>query len=221
MAIYTIEVQDRSWRFQWGVNVLDGCCVVVCALERIEFVNTKHLRQHRKLVKYRLEKGFPTDFPCLIYTLVKVIGKVSGVEGKDQWGLFYNLSGLEAKGHCFWCGSVEYRGKKLRGRYCSSSHLWAYKRHFNWPFARDWCWIRYASQCGLCGSLTPPGSIYWRRGLEVHHIEPLNAGFRDWTLLNRPENLILLCPPCHDSTRTKDFAGIPKAKVDTNQLILI
>lgn len=218
MALYTIEVQNHTGRSQWGVNVPDGSCVVVCALARIAKVNKKWRLQHEKIVKRITERdGSYGGRACIVYSLVQVIGKSSRVDGKDQWGLFYEMTGCEAIGACFWCGKTP-----IRGRYCTERHGLMYKRHFNWAFARDWCWIRYANHCGLCDAGKIENPIDWRwRTLEVHHIEPLNAGFRDWTLLNRPENLILLCPPCHDLTRRKDFMWISKAIVDTNQLMLI
>jgi len=203
------------------INVPDGSCVVVCALEWIERYNKGRRRFHAKHAR-STNKQVAAYYKTAVVPelrLVKILGKVESrrVSGKDQWGLFYNFTSHEAKGNCFWCGLTN-----IRGRYCCDAHLWAYKRHFNWPFARDWCWRRYSNHCGLCGTGKIEKPIDWRwRTLEVHHIEPLNAGFRDWTLLNRPENLILLCPPCHDSTRKKDFKGIPKAAVDPNQLIFI
>lgn len=33
--------------------------------------------------------------------------------------------------------------------------------------------------------------------LEIHHIMPINGGRRDWSVLNRQENLTCLCRKCH------------------------
>ena len=145
---------------------------------------------------------------------------VPELEGIDQWGKFYNLTGHEGRGVCFWCG-VE-----TRGRYCCKSHKLQYLRNFNWTMARDWCWVRYSYQCGMCSK--PRKEWYaaqqypsWSsRNYEVHHIEPLKGSFRNWTKLNSPDNLILLCPDCHDLTKRKGFAGLLRAKYD-KQLTLM
>lgn len=215
MPVYKIQISKAPY-MTLTVNVPEGECVVVTALRRISEVNKKTRASYARSARSSnpgiaayYKKRIPPEI-----TLVKVLEKVeaNGIYGKDQWGYFYKMTGLEAKGSCFWCG------ESTRGRYCCESHRLRYLCHFNWNMARDWCWRRYASQCGLCGAVAGDWSY---RPLEVHHIEPLNSGFRDWTKLNRPENLILLCPPCHDSTRKKDFTGISVDSVDTNQLVMI
>lgn len=219
MAVYNVSIYSFGGLITRAVNVPEGHCVVVEALELVKRLNGKEQSRFNYLKKVdsnyarqRIADGFRDE-----YRLRKILGRAEGLAGKDQWGLFYPMTGLEAAGTCFWCGAAS-----IRGRYCTERHGLMYKRHFNWAFARDWCWRRYANQCGLCGVTNVERNPEWRyRSLEVHHIEPLNAGFREWTLLNRPENLILLCPPCHDSTRRKDFEGIVKQSVNPKQLILI
>ncbi len=215
MAICRIKVYNYTGTSEMNVNVEVGECVVVCALEKIEKVNRKYRLQHQKAVKHAIEHGGYSGSGLVVFSLVKVLYKDEGV-GLDQWGVFYKLTTLEAKGYCFWCGV------RTRGRYCSGSHRLQYLRHFNWSYARDWCWKRYSGHCGVCGQVSKPSNIDWRwRDLEVHHLDAINAGFREWTLLNRPENLILLCPPCHDLTKRKDFVGLSKEIVDSRQLVFL
>ncbi len=215
MAVYRIKVSNYTGSSTMNVNVEVGECVVVKSLEKLSKINKKNRLQHQRIAKRVIEHEGVYSGRAIIYELEKVLSKNTSI-GLDQWGTFYHLTKLESKGCCFWCGV------KTRGRYCSSSHRLQYLRHYNWPMARDWCWSRYVSHCGLCGITAVERNKEWRyRSLEVHHITPIDGLFREWTVLNRPENLILLCPPCHDSTRRKNFAGITKEKVNPDQLILL
>lgn len=104
--------------------------------------------------------------------------------GTDGYGSFYNMTGNEAIGHCFLCGKAVKGGR----RYCNPYHREKYRRAYCWDEAKKYCFLRYAYRCFWCNA---------GESLEVHHIEPLRGGFRAVSLMNRPENLILLCRGCH------------------------
>lgn len=42
---------------------------------------------------------------------------------------------------------------------------------------------------------------YTSRHLEVHHRVPMNGEDRQYSILNLPYNLVVLCPDCHDAAR--------------------
>ncbi len=194
MAVYSIKGSAFYGGSQtFLVNVPTGADLDESVAEWIQKKDAALKRRHGTLApKFRLHS----------------IGEiVPELEGVDQWGKFYDLTGHEAKGLCFWCGSEN------RGRYCCNSHKLQYLRNFNWTMARDWCWGRYASQCGMCSKprkewYAEQRLLFSSRNYEVHHIEPLEGSFRGWTKLDKPDNLILLCPDCHDLTKRKDFAGL-------------
>ena len=114
------------------VNVPAGADVDECVEKWIEKENQRLKR------KFRQHDHAPT------FKFYRVVGLVEGLEGVDQWGKFYNLTGLEAVGRCFWCGI------ETRRRYCCNFHQVYYLRTYCWPDARRWCWKRYANQCGMC-----------------------------------------------------------------------
>lgn len=205
MAVYYIIGSALGGRDQELVNVPTGANVDEC-------VKLWIAKENRRLKRRFGSKHLVT------FTLHKIGGAFPGIEGIDQWGKFYKMTGLEAVGHCFWCGV------KIRSRYCSYPHRIQYLKNFNWPNANAWCWRRYCSQCGMCGlkysTWKAAEAHFSYRTYEVHHIEPMNAMFRTWSLMNRPQNLILLCPECHNLTKAKGFDGLPKP-IFTNQLILM
>jgi hypothetical protein len=135
---------------------------------------------------------------------IKVFLSIKGLgegEGRDRYGKFYRFTG---KGHCFWCGI---KLAKSRGRYCCEQHQTNYLRHFHWLEASWWCWEDWNHTCGVCCARkeyrviqsydqtrsVPVGKLI----LEVHHIDPMEGKNRNWSIKNRPENLILLCRDCH------------------------
>lgn len=127
---------------------------------------------------------------------------------KDRYGSFYLLTGLEEKGHCFWCGSIVIHGR----RYCSDAHREKYHNHFRWPNASTSALNRADGRCQLCGL---------EQSLVVHHIEPLNGALRLWNALNRPVNLITLCHSCHGKKHAKMNGTLrPKTPEDKRQAAL-
>ena len=119
--------------------------------------------------------------------------------GIDPYGKYYNMTGYECVGRCFWCGEEKLKHR----RYCQNRKCGAeYKRHFRWQEARDWCRKRYETKCGECG-VEEDRRYDSKLRFAAHHIEPLNGSFRLWNKLNRPENLIWLCGDCHDEKRRK------------------
>ena len=71
---------------------------------------------------------------------------MSKFKGEDQWGGYYNMTGFEAKGICFWCGNpVKNR------RFCNDNCQNAYHNHFIWEYARNWCLARADYKCEKCG----------------------------------------------------------------------
>jgi len=112
-------------------------------------------------------------------------------KNRDRWGRYFNLSGYEEKGHCFWCGKEL---KKSNKRYCDDECHCEYLNHFLWSYARIWCLKRHHNTCQICGS---------QETLDVHHIIPVGDSGYGWNVLNRPENLITLCKRCHGKVRAK------------------
>lgn len=102
----------------------------------------------------------------------------------DRYGEYYSLTGLEAPHRCFWCG-IEVKGQR---RYCCEDHHTLYLEHFRWPEASQACLNRQHGICFDCQE---------RHRFIVHHKKPLNGELRHWNILNRPENLVGLCPACH------------------------
>jgi hypothetical protein len=130
----------------------------------------------------------------LEYHTCKLSNKYLRRKGFDAWGGFYNLSGHEENGHCFWCGTA-IKGKR---RYCSKQHAHLYLTFFHWREAcinvyhRIYDPIRKGQICEKCEEVC--GGEY---SIEVHHIIPLNGEDRLWNVKNHPENLLGLCKECH------------------------
>ena len=129
-----------------------------------------------------------------------------GTQGRDRFGQFLFCTGFETSGtrwekaaHCWWCGR-EFPDKRPR-RYCSEDCRKEYYRHFQWPWASEWCLERYGDRCVDCG--VEKGHKVgegWKATyitLVAHHIIPLDGKSRTCNLLNVPCNLIPLCPSCH------------------------
>jgi hypothetical protein len=209
MPIYLVDVEEKLER------VIDG------AVFQREFVRGKWTRF--KVVEVNVPRGADPESSAKTaikrgnqraqkssrggwYT-IKMFLSIKGLgegEGRDRYGKFYRFTGKEAKGHCFWCG------KKLMARqvrYCSEQHKENYLRQFHWIEASWWCWEDWNHTCGVCGAekqykviqgydltrCVPVGKLV----LEVHHIDPMGGKDRNWSIKNRPENLILLCHDCH------------------------
>jgi 5-methylcytosine-specific restriction endonuclease McrA len=123
----------------------------------------------------------------------KLTSKYLRKKGSDRWGDFFNLSGNEANGHCFWCGA------ETKRRYCSKQHAYLYLTYYRWSEAcgnvhrRIYDPVRKACVCEKCGN----GENTGYSSIEIHHIIPLNGEDRNWNVLNIPDNLIGLCKACH------------------------
>ena len=105
------------------------------------------------------------------------------------------LSGHEGTGRCHWCGG-EFKNKRQK-RFCSKACMDAYYYEYFWSWAagkamRD---HRYCEDCGVKERRARDERGVW--GFEVHHIEPLNGGYRTWNVKNRHDNLVVLCHDCH------------------------
>ncbi len=145
-----------------------------------------------------------------------------GTEGHDCFGYFTYCTGHENSQHCWWCN----KGfpDKRRRRFCSEDCRHEYFRHFLWPWAAKWCIERYDQHCADCGveNRTEIGEG-WRATtvrLLAHHIIPLNGQKRTSNILNRPENLVALCPSCHQkrhaAMKKKEAPGVPSYKLRRN-----
>jgi len=107
---------------------------------------------------------------------------------KDSFGVYKILTGWEASGKCWWCGT-DFTDKHAR-RYCSLQCRTAYQNNFYWLWASNAALRRAKYRCQDCGTRG-------KRTLQVHHIVPLNGSDRIINALNKPENLIVLCKKCH------------------------
>ena len=141
--------------------------------------------------------------------------KSPNAKGCDRYGLYFDLSGNEAEGHCFLCGA------ETKYRYCCSEHSYEYWSSYNWKWASRAVCKRYDDgyHCGDCGHQGHHSDF------EVHHIVPLDGEDRNWNVLNMASNLILLCRRCHIQRRVewnylmrrKDARG---ERSDNRQLLL-
>ncbi len=118
------------------------------------------------------------------------------VINRRTYTVLTGYEGTERK--CFWCGE-SLTGSKLK-RYCRG-HMKLYYNHFDWGYAKDWCIERYEHRCANCGmaeeDIPQVGTYYFRSGMEVHHIIPVNGESRQFTAYNLPWNLIPFCHKCH------------------------
>ena len=120
------------------------------------------------------------------------------------------------------CIVCNQEGKKMRGRYC---HSCDYKRNKEWfderhqdrkksgyykdkPQYKYYTKARkhYGEVCADCG---------WKKYpevLQVHHIDENRSN-------NSLENLVVLCPTCHNSRHFLNKTGLftPKSKTEGNQ----
>lgn len=117
---------------------------------------------------------------------------------RDRYGEYQLLTGYEAPCRCFWCGCEVTKGR----RYCCKEHGDQYHETFIWGYAVPACLKRQDYKCGDCGM--PKATTYkeitetdYPHTLLVHHIIPLYGSWRHANILNRPENLVALCPACH------------------------
>ena len=106
---------------------------------------------------------------------------------RDTFGEYRILTGHEGTGKCWWCGAAF---PDKRRRYCSVSCRREYEENFYWLWASTSAVRRARYRCRECG-------IRGKRRLEVHHIVPLNGSDRIINVLNRRENLVVLCKACH------------------------
>ena len=101
-------------------------------------------------------------------------------------GTYVVCTGYETTpGLCHWCGQPV--TNKRRRSFCSEECSDQYELHFWWPRAAQGCRERANNLCEWCGA---PGQ-------QAHHLDPLTGERRDWSVKNRPENLVLLCNSCH------------------------
>lgn len=77
------------------------------------------------------------------------------IKGEDQWGQFYDMTGHEAKGFCFWCGKRSGKPNAFipifHKRYCNDECRNNYYKHFIWKYASAWCLERAGYKCEKCG----------------------------------------------------------------------
>jgi hypothetical protein len=66
----------------------------------------------------------------------------------------------------------------------------------NWNTQRERALERDGHECAACGCSEQEHREEWGAGLEVHHIRPARL-FDDFERMNRLENLVTLCMPCH------------------------
>ena len=110
-------------------------------------------------------------------------------QGRDNYGWYYNFTGHETRGHCFWCG------ENVKGRYCSPQHKYLYLTFYHRNEAvinvyhRIYDPIRRAYICENCGKNN--------NDIHIHHIIPINNDNRNWNKRNTPDNLIGICKDCH------------------------
>jgi len=210
MAVYLIAIlqvlyskdgipakDGRDSKIVIEINVPEGASPEELAEMKIE----KYNRKFKDSRYFHYQREF-----------LSVIGEGNGA-GIDKYGKFYSFTGNEARRKCFWCGADVKKGNK---RYCSNEHKILYLKHFWWPHARDWCRFRHWDKnevsylCGDCNSLITLSKS------AVHHIQRLpnsDPMIRQWSILNRPENLILLCTTCHGIRHRKPVV-VQKKQLD-------
>ncbi|MDD5189657.1 MAG: HNH endonuclease signature motif containing protein [Dehalococcoidales bacterium] len=107
---------------------------------------------------------------------------------EDSYGSYEILTGYEGQSKCWWCGAA-FPNKRAR-RFCSTKCRRKYENNFYWAWASRLAVRRAKFCCQACG-------VKGRRRLHVHHIRPLNGSNRMKNVLNRADNLIVLCKKCH------------------------
>lgn len=117
--------------------------------------------------------------------------KLPLAKGKDRYGYYFDFTGNEEEGSCFWCAA------ETKYRYCSEEHGQFYRKHYNWLHASRACIDRYTladntTFCADCNFASIDIAPF-----VVHHIFPLDGEDRNWHILNQPKNLVLLCRSCH------------------------
>ncbi len=96
---------------------------------------------------------------------------------------------------CAWC-KTELSGR--RQRWCSDACVRLYSRVWDWAAMKKYIKERDGHKCQRCGTTDPPPPKKvrgWQQRLDpwdVDHILPVADGGTD-----DPENLRLLCIPCH------------------------
>ena len=120
---------------------------------------------------------------------------------KDKYGEYRSITGHEGTGCCWWCGG-KFPDKRPR-RFCCEECRNKYQETYYWFWAVPVALQRAGHKCEECGT---------RGALEVHHIEPLNNEPRVCNILNRSENLIVLCRACHGKRHRKDSWEKAEAK---------
>jgi hypothetical protein len=94
-----------------------------------------------------------------------------------------------------------------RTRFCSPWCFRTFYDLFFWAEAVKNALKRAHGKCQVCG-LSSAGleaieqirrPEFWQhhRTLQVHHIDPLNCRRRDFSAMNIPSNLLVVCPECH------------------------
>ncbi|MDD5288426.1 MAG: HNH endonuclease signature motif containing protein [Dehalococcoidales bacterium] len=107
---------------------------------------------------------------------------------KDSYGFYKVITGNEGSGRCWWCGA-DFPDTHAR-RYCSRKCRGNYQNNFYWTWASNAALRRDGYRCQECG-------VRGKRRLQVHHLVPLKGSNRIISVLNKPENLIVLCKKCH------------------------
>ncbi len=121
---------------------------------------------------------------------------------EDSYGSYKVLTGSEGTGKCWWCGKP-FPDNRAR-RFCSLPCRSKYQNNFYWTWAANNALRRARYRCHECG-------IKGKRRLHVHHIVPLKGSDRMVNLLNKPDNLVVLCKKCH----RKYHINLNNSKINT------
>jgi|688.fasta_scaffold968804_1 5-methylcytosine-specific restriction endonuclease McrA len=107
-------------------------------------------------------------------------------EGNKSIGIFYDKT-------CRNCGK-DFRASSPMSKYCSTKCKTSYTNRIRNVDRRKGDFKKIAElSCEICG--------YSRSSRDVHHIIPVSKGG-----LNKPENLISLCPNCHRECHEDHFS---------------
>jgi len=137
------------------------------------------------------------------------------MKSRDRWGRYFDFSGHEEKGHCFWCGVVV-----KNSRYCSKQHAYLYLTFYHWHeacinvYRRIYDPVRRGNVCEKCNEV-----FIGDNTIDIHHIIPVNGEVRNWNIKNRPENLLGLCKACHIETHRILFKAEAEIKKQDKLII--
>lgn len=114
------------------------------------------------------------------------------------------------RGMCRWCGTTILRqdGRvNLRRSFCGRHCIDAYRLRADPRVMRRFIYHRDLGICQVCREVF---DHFEDDGWQADHINPLWAANGDWTFWD-PENLQLLCEPCHQEKTKHDLRRWRKA----------